>query len=236
MINTVKFSAARDDGPLQQIIGWIDYGPNFILKNAIPQNITNILPNGYKINFTLLFSSPDPTLSLIALSTPVGNLKEVSFGNTSYSKINGNVVLYYSKNITGTSNLLISDINVTKVNRFNECSYSNFSLIAADAETVTTNEIWEATTNGTPWIFLKNMTSSTGLTSQGPDFAGIGTQTVIEVGISTAIESITSGVFLTNNPSALSFTLKTDKSKSALALGVILNHTPTYNNICLSHQ
>lgn len=234
MINTVKFSDPISQGPLHEIIGWIDFGPNFILRNGYPQNITNILPDGYKINFTLLFSSPDENLSLIALPAPIANMNQIPFGNTSYSKINGNVVLYYSMNFTGTSNLLISNICINKINSCADCLCPNFSLIAADAETTSSNEIWQATSNGTPWIFIKNMTSSTGLSSRGPVFSGIGTQTVTETGTSNALESITAGAFLTINPSALSFSFTTNSSKSALALGVIINHTPTYNNICRS--
>lgn len=226
-MNSVKYAASNSKGTFAPLIGWIDYGPNFKISCGETKSVINQIPGGYTISFNVTYSLAPEILkdTIRSYPSPIFGLNDIPFGNTAYTGINGYVILYMPNttpqgiNTITTlkiSNLIVRDSNFNRI--------EDFTLIAADAETTNKGEIWQATTDGTPWLLIDIMESFTKTEKYHPSITGIGTQTVTESGLPDInMPDVSSPVYLTHSPHHLTFNMTTNLSREGMALGIIIN-------------
>ncbi|MEN8078514.1 CshA/CshB family fibrillar adhesin-related protein [Clostridioides difficile] len=243
MANLVKYANTNSPGALPALIGWLDYGEEFILSNVNNSaNIVNNIPGGYKISFTVsYFINPnEPTVTIKSFKPPVFNMNNIPFGGTAYKGIDGYVVIYMPEATpeeygNTTITLTISNIAVTKNNNL----VNDYIMVVADAETTNysnrVQENWQATTNGGDWRLLDIMPSSNS-GGMPPTIDGLGTKVVLETGINESMSLVESPVYLTMAPSTLKFEFTTNHSREGVALGIIINQSPIIGPQCLARK
>ncbi len=244
IINSVKYSELNSKGTFASIIGWIDFSKEFQLSNGESKRVVNIIPGGYNISFNISYTIvPVLQANIIQSYTPpVFGFKEIPFGNTAYTGIDGYVILYMPLTTPeGSNTVLTIKISNLEVTDCNNNKITNYTIVAADAETTNKGEVWEAQTDGGPWLLIDIMPSYTGTIENAPTITGIGTNIVTELGTSQDnLPEIASPVYVTSSPTNLTFNLTTNLSREGVALGIIIDQNivpcPTQNqriiNVC----
>ncbi|MEG0961463.1 MAG: CshA/CshB family fibrillar adhesin-related protein [Lachnospiraceae bacterium] len=215
-MNSVQF-ATPGSGLLADKIGWIFYGTGAIYTPGNPPvHVINSIPGGGTVEFDIsVVTVSGPGNTVPAVHTPT--YFYAAFGKTGYLNIPGDVALFPNANGTPSDELVKLQNIVVK--NANGVVQSNFKWVAADAENTDTDEAWIIRTDGSPWSQLTVLPPVVG-PPNSPSVAGLGTQTVTEVG--TGINHANGNVYLTTGPKNVSAELIT-YGREAVVFGIILD-------------
>lgn len=212
-------------------VGWVDFG-NFTINPG--DSITGITAN-FLDGSTVTFDLKNTAIvgagrSFVATQPPAYSF--APFGNTGYTGINGNVVLYepniaVSNLVTSLtfSNIIIKDINGNII--------PNYSLVAADGEITNVGEIIEYVTDGAPWDLLINLPPVGGGPIQTPVISGIGTNTFTETGV--VGNGVSGPVITTVSPKTVTVTFTSSSigggGREGVAIGFAINKVTVKKNV-----
>ena len=225
----VQYAASNSEGLLSSLIGWIDFGTILSLTKDTPTaTVTNAIASGFTISFNISLHLDGDSCSVCqfkyrGFTSPVA--VNVPFGNTAYTGIPGNVVLYMDNNTPTPIEATLTLSRITVRNAFGEI-VPDFFFVVADAETTTkcadtSAETWSITTNGTTWDLVQRMPSTSGVCT-GPRVNGIDTRTVSEIGNDCPMSNTSANVFLTQSPCQIEARISTPNARQGFAFGVIV--------------
>lgn len=232
---SVAYAEAGSPGVLANKIGWINFGPDFVLipNLGVPIQITNDIPGNYQINFNISLTqtgSPDiPIISVIPPTLPGAS----AFGITGYIGINEYVDLYMSLNGEGSQVILTITLdNITVIDKSTGININNYSIVAADNEDTNVTEIWTAITNGSSWIKLETLPAVNEPTSAyriiGDGSVAISSSSITDIGASNG--NVPSIVVSSKNPTTVIAILGTEIGRQGVTFGVIIDENS--NPIC----
>lgn len=155
---------------------WFDFSTynDGAARSPSGQNFSIGLTDGSTLTFNLR-ASTTATPAAAAIAAP--SWSGAAIGNSSFLGIPGNPVLYTS-NSGSRVTFTFSSINISPPPGV--ASISDFSFVAADAESTDNNEYLNFTTNGAAWTILDAVPAISG--SQFPILTGVGTTTLNEAG------------------------------------------------------
>ncbi|MEM1484372.1 CshA/CshB family fibrillar adhesin-related protein [Oscillospiraceae bacterium PP1C4] len=218
---SAKFAESGSAGALATEIGWIDFGPRFALvPDALAVSVSNSLPDGYTVTFDVrLVNNGGTATNLYAVIPPT--YSHAPLGNTSYTGIDGNVVLYSTHTGGGSADETIEISNIV-VKNSKGVQTTTYQIVAADGETTDGIETLSFNTNGSVWALLDNLPPTSGVATS-PIISGVGTTSVLETGVAI-LPWVTSGpVFLTNSPTKVSAVVTFSQvTQQGVAFGIII--------------
>lgn len=199
---SVNFANASS-GPLAAGIGWFDFTGVSLAPNT-SLNLTNTLPNGGSISFTISNTNTSGITYTAKVAPVYGG---IPFGTTNYTGIGGKPILDATVVSNGHATLAISNLSVT-----NQLGATiPFGLVVAEGEGSVVNESWTWNTDGTPWKLIANIYGSIA------NITGINTTSITWGGANPWPSPVVS----TNNPTTITG-FDFENVNSAIALGVIL--------------
>lgn len=210
----MSFSYANPtSGPSAGGIGWFNFGNISINPGDTLTGLTGTLNDGSTVTFDVSSVSVSGSpRTFIAVPAPTWG--GTFFGNTNYTSIPGNVVMYSQYVFSpGSTSLVFSNI-VVKDNLGNPIP--NYTAILADAESTGLTEGWRLTTNGSGWNLFATLGNST-----SPTLTGLGTTTATITG-NDPLRNQNDYVLTTQSPTQLtinSFTTNNGGGRQGIAIG-----------------
>ncbi|WP_051540254.1 DUF7507 domain-containing protein [Clostridium ihumii] len=212
-------------------IGWVNFGNFTINPGETITDITATLLDGSTVKFDL-------TNTAIALggrsfvATPSPTSGGAAFGNTGYTGINGNVVLYEPN---GNFNNRVTELRIFNIKVLDKegMNIPNYSVILADGETTNLEEGIIYTTNQGVWDLLINMPPVGGGIATTPAISGIGTNIFKEEGTSGYI--VSAPVIVTKNATDINVRVISSSigggGRQGIAIGFAINKIEVLKNI-----
>lgn len=232
-MNSVQYAPQGSTGTLVQSIGWIDFGPNFVLNpSAEPVLVQNTIPGGFTLQFriSMTASISSPAVGSIPAFTAATSptFPRAPFGVVQYQNIPGNVSLTLQTN-PDIQDVLNYQIQITDIQVMDSAMkpVKDYTMYISDSGVTRKGstdifELWQATTNGSPFR-ITNQLPSYNNTLTGPVIAGEGTTTITETGTDTSTSDTDSYLYSTRKPSTLSLVTRVNGGTESFTLGIILN-------------
>lgn len=230
---SLQYAAVGPNSPLAGSIGWFDFTGVTLNPGDSLTGLQGTFADGSTVTFDISSTATaNGGAPVQGAASPI--YSQSAFGNSGYIGVGGNPILYnVVQGLIGAStlfkitNITFQDANNNPIN--------NYQVIAADAEQTGNTEGYTFFTNTGVWSMLQMLPVYNGGVPIAPSVTGVGTNTVIDLGIPSTSEEIGAPVLSATNPTEVDVTIQNGQvaspGRQGFAIGFMITKVTVKKDI-----